>query len=105
MTHPRSYVAAPEPSGRRCRFRACLRLPFPTPSASDGALAALSINLTVRTMLLVAAIVGLAWAFVYIREAVMTLFLVALHRPRARARGAPDAAAHAASAGAPARRH
>jgi predicted PurR-regulated permease PerM len=34
-----------------------------------------SINLTVRTMLLVAAIVGLAWAFVYIREAVMTLFL------------------------------
>jgi predicted PurR-regulated permease PerM len=36
---------------------------------------ALSVNLTVRTMLLVAAIVGLAWAFVYIREAIMTLFL------------------------------
>ena len=36
---------------------------------------ALSINLTVRTMLVVAAIVGLAWAFVYIREALMTLFL------------------------------
>ncbi len=35
----------------------------------------MSINLTVRTMLLVAAIVGLAWAFVYIREAIMTLFL------------------------------
>ena len=29
-----------------------------------------SINLTVKTMLLVAAIVGLAWAFVYIREAI-----------------------------------
>ncbi len=36
---------------------------------------ALNINLTVRTMLLVAAIVGLAWAFVYIREAITTLFL------------------------------
>ena len=35
----------------------------------------MSINLTVRTMLLVAAIVGLAWAFVYIREAILTLFL------------------------------
>ncbi len=36
---------------------------------------ALNINLTVRTMLLVAFIVALAWAFVYISEAVMTLFL------------------------------
>ena len=35
----------------------------------------MSVNLTVRTMLLVAAIVALAWAFVYIREALMTLFL------------------------------
>jgi predicted PurR-regulated permease PerM len=35
----------------------------------------LSVNLTVRTMLLVAAIVALAVAFVTIREAVMTLFL------------------------------
>jgi predicted PurR-regulated permease PerM len=35
----------------------------------------LSINLTVRTMLLVAVIVALAVAFVAIREAVMTLFL------------------------------
>ncbi len=35
----------------------------------------LSINLTVRTMLLVAFIVALAWAFVYISEAIMTLFL------------------------------
>jgi predicted PurR-regulated permease PerM len=43
-------------------------------SASQGP-RALSVNFTVRTMLLVAAIVGLAWAFVYIREAVMTLFL------------------------------
>jgi predicted PurR-regulated permease PerM len=34
-----------------------------------------SINLTVRTMLLVAVIVALAWAFIYIREAVLTLFL------------------------------
>ena len=48
-------VPGPEPSPRRPR--------------------ALSINLTVGTMLTVAAIVGLAWAFVYIREAVMTLFL------------------------------
>ena len=45
--------------------------PAPPPLPSR----ALSVNLTVRTMLLVAAIVGLAWAFVYIREAVMTLFL------------------------------
>ena len=35
----------------------------------------LSVNFTVRTMLLIVAIAGLAWAFVYIREAVMTLFL------------------------------
>ncbi len=45
------------------------------PAPSAGGQRALSINLTVRTMLLVAAIVGLAWAFVYIREALMTLFL------------------------------
>lgn len=36
---------------------------------------AMNVNLTVRTMLLVAAIGALAWAFVYIRVAVMTLFL------------------------------
>ena len=36
---------------------------------------ALSINLTVRTMLVVAVVAGLAWAFIYISEAVMTLFL------------------------------
>jgi predicted PurR-regulated permease PerM len=36
---------------------------------------ALSVNVTVSTMLLVTAIVALAWAFVYIREALMTLFL------------------------------
>ena len=36
---------------------------------------ALNVNLTVRTMLLVAAIVSLAWAFVYIRVAIMTLFV------------------------------
>jgi predicted PurR-regulated permease PerM len=35
----------------------------------------LSINVTVRTMLVVAVIVAMAWAFVYIREALMTLFL------------------------------
>ena len=77
-------------------------VPDPAPPTQGSPL--VSINLTVRTMLLVAAIVGLAWAFVYIREAVMTLFLVALHRARARARGAPDAAAHCASAAVPARR-
>lgn len=36
---------------------------------------ALNVNLTARTMFLVAAVVGLAWAFVYIRDALMTLFL------------------------------
>ena len=35
----------------------------------------LNVNLTVRTLLMVAAIAALAWAFVTIREAVMTLFL------------------------------
>ena len=34
-----------------------------------------SVNFTVRTVLLVTAIVGLAWAFVYISDAVLTLFL------------------------------
>ena len=65
----------PEPSGSRCRFRACLRLPFPIQRLRRSASPLVSINLTVRTMLLVAAIVGLAWAFVYIREAILTLFL------------------------------
>ncbi|MSO94287.1 MAG: AI-2E family transporter [Thermoleophilia bacterium] len=36
---------------------------------------ALNVNFTARTMFLVAAVVGLAWAFVYIRDALMTLFL------------------------------
>ena len=35
----------------------------------------MNINVTVRTMLLVAFLVALAWAFVYISEVVMTLFL------------------------------
>ena len=48
-------------------------VPDPAPPTQRSPL--VSINLTVRTMLLVAAIVGLAWAFVYIREAVLTLFL------------------------------
>ncbi len=45
------------------------------PVRPAGGQRALSVNFTVRTMLLVAAVVALAWAFVYIREAVMTLFL------------------------------
>jgi predicted PurR-regulated permease PerM len=36
---------------------------------------ALNINLTIGTLLTVLAIGGLAWAFVYIREAVLTIFL------------------------------
>ena len=36
---------------------------------------ALNVNVTVRTILLVAAIAFLAWAFIYISEAIMTLFL------------------------------
>jgi predicted PurR-regulated permease PerM len=48
-------------------------LPGSGPPAQN--LRPLSVNLTVRTMLLVAAIVGLAWAFVFIRQAIMTLFL------------------------------
>ncbi len=36
---------------------------------------ALSVNITVRTILVVAAIVFLAWAFIYISEVIMTLFL------------------------------
>ncbi len=48
-------------------------VPDPAPPTQRSPL--VSINLTVRTMLLVAAIVGLAWAFVYIREAILTLFL------------------------------
>jgi predicted PurR-regulated permease PerM len=49
-----------------------------SPSGSDSSTArrgALNVNLTVRTMLLVSAVVALAWAFVSIREAVLTLFL------------------------------
>jgi predicted PurR-regulated permease PerM len=36
---------------------------------------AVNINVTVRTMLLIAFLVALAWAFIYISEVVMTLFL------------------------------
>ena len=48
----------------------------PDPAPSTDRSNALSINLTVKTMLLVAVIVGLAWAFVYIREAVMTTAVI-----------------------------
>jgi predicted PurR-regulated permease PerM len=48
---------------------------LPGPDSPPKASRALTVNLTVRTMLLVTAIVGLAWAFVYIREALLTLFL------------------------------
>jgi predicted PurR-regulated permease PerM len=43
--------------------------------ATSAARRALSVNLTVRTLLLVSAVVALAWAFVSIREAMMTVFL------------------------------
>ena len=49
-------------------------MPDVSGSAAPGP-RSLSVNLTVRTMLLVAFIVALAWAFVYISEAIMTLFL------------------------------
>src|SRR6478735_7906180 len=75
MTRPRSYAVAPEPSGQRCRFGPMSAAAVPDPAPPTERSSALSINLTVKTMLLVAVIVGLAWAFVYIREAGMTLFL------------------------------
>ena len=43
--------------------------------ASPAARRSLSVNLTVRTLLLVSAVVALAWAFVSIRDAMLTVFL------------------------------
>ena len=45
--------------------------PVPAPPARR----ALSVNLTVRTLLLVSAVAALAWAFVSIRDAMLTVFL------------------------------
>jgi hypothetical protein len=42
---------------------------------SGGSGSALNVNITLRTMLVVSAIVGLAWAFVYVRAAMLTFFL------------------------------
>jgi predicted PurR-regulated permease PerM len=49
-----------------------LAAPDPAPGVSRRAL---NINLTVRTLLLVTAVVALGWAFISIRETMLTLFL------------------------------
>ena len=78
--------------GRESRFRACRRQSSPTPSRPPQRPPLLSVNFTVRTMLLVAAIVGLAWAFVYDPRSGDDAVPRAVRRPRARARRAADAA-------------
>ena len=57
------------------RFWRVSETAVPNPRLPRGVARALSINLTVSTMFTRLAIVALAWAFVYIREALMTLFL------------------------------
>jgi predicted PurR-regulated permease PerM len=62
-------------SGPTSRVSPVSQTALPGSGPPSRGLRPVSINLTVRTMLLVTAIVGLAWASVYIREALMTLFL------------------------------
>jgi predicted PurR-regulated permease PerM len=45
------------------------------PSATTAAARALNVNITVKTMLVVTAIVALAWAFIYVRAVMLSLFL------------------------------
>jgi predicted PurR-regulated permease PerM len=48
---------------------------LPTPEARSPAQRALSVNITVGTVLMIAAVIALAWAFVEIREVMLTVFL------------------------------
>lgn len=49
--------------------------PQTEPASPSHGTRALSVNITVRTMLVVAAIIALAWAFIFVRTAMLTLFL------------------------------
>jgi hypothetical protein len=56
--------------------------PLPAAEAPATSVAArtLNVNLVLRTMLVVTAILALAWVFVYVRSVMMSLFLALLVR-------------------------